>query len=108
MNEKELRDSILKRVKRTYYLKRVLSPVLLKCYFFTALFVSMFALVSVKDVFANMPSTLSELYTFLSYAVLHTEIVVQAILATITIALILIVRDSVRTLRMAGGLAHTY
>ncbi|PIT90923.1 hypothetical protein COU17_03120 [Candidatus Kaiserbacteria bacterium CG10_big_fil_rev_8_21_14_0_10_49_17] len=104
MNEQELTHTILRRVKRTYYLKQVLSPMLLKCYFFAVFLISIFTLVSVKDVFANMPDSLSELYAFMSYAFLHTEIAVQAALFGIAIALVLIVRDSLRS--SVGGFAH--
>lgn len=88
----------MKRVHRMYYLKKALSPLALKLYGAALIVAALVSLVSVRDIIANMPSlaSISDMYLFLSVAIMHTETTVQLALAVFILLAALSVRDAIR------------
>lgn len=93
---KELQKRIMKRVTRTYYLKRVFNPLLFKVYGLVAVGAGVASVVSVRNVVANMPDLLdvNGLYTFAQSALLNTEFSVQLALIVAALLSALLIRDT--------------
>lgn len=97
-NNKELEQHIMKRVYRTHYLKKVFNPLMFKVYILVVAFVGMSSLVSIINVVNNMPSLLEvgSVYRFTSSAIVNTEWSVQLVLAVAVLAVVLLVRDTIK------------
>lgn len=95
---KTLEQNVMARVRRIYYLRKLTGPTALKAYALGALVVWLASLVSLVNVFANMPSlaTPLSLVRFFASAVLQTEVAVQAVLVGAVVLAGLMVRDIVR------------
>lgn len=86
------------RVRRIYYLKKVVNPLMLKLYGVGVLSVGVASLVSVKNVLANMPALtdVGSMYTFTASAILHTEASVQLALGVLAVFVVFILRDATK------------
>ena len=102
----KLQKKILKRVTRMYYLRKVINPVGFKVFAFGIGFVGVVSLVSIKNVFANMPALFDivGVYYFSKYAFVNTEFAVQLTLITVLGFGLWLVRDIVRN--TTGGQLH--
>lgn len=101
-----LEDKIMARVRRIHNLRKVFNPFMFKVYTLAAAFWGISSLVSIKNIFANMPS-LSELHNlsiFTTNAFINTELSVQFILATALFVIVLLLRDAVYNLRTRSRL----
>ncbi|MBI2618337.1 hypothetical protein HYW58_02715 [Candidatus Kaiserbacteria bacterium] len=100
MENSILEQKIMARVGRIHSLKRVLNPLMLKVYAFVAVSAGMLSLVSIKNVFLNMPPLfeLQGVYYFVIAALRNTELSVQIISLALFILVLLLVRDTVRNL----------
>lgn len=85
---------IIRRVRTVYYTRMLLSQEALKLYALFMLLIGLVSTVSVREVIANVPDEgLGALYNFVLFAVVHTELVVQLMLAGILATLLWIFRD---------------
>jgi len=101
-----LEQKIMKQVMRVYYLKKVFNPLMFKVYALVIAFVGMSSLVSLTNVFKNMPSLLEvgKLYTFTSSAIANTEVSVQFVLAVVVVVGALLIRDTIKNFSYSGQL----
>jgi hypothetical protein len=92
---------VMARVRRVFLMRKFLNPTALKVYSATLLYVGLVSMVSIANVYANMPSlmTPNELFTFMLRAMLNTEIVVQCALVGFFGVVAFFVRDMVRMLK---------
>ena len=93
-----LEQRIMKRVKYTFYLKKVFNSIMLKIYALFLTFFGIFSLVSVANVFRNMPSLfeVGSFYRFVSDAVLNTEFTVQLVLGVAVIVGVMLIKDAIK------------
>jgi len=106
MNSNILKKRIMRRVYVIYTLRQALSPLALKVYVLAVSFVGIASLVSVGNVFANMPADLLGMFTFVFYALTHTEFVVQLLIfGTLAVALWL-VRDLAKGFHLTPHLSR--
>jgi hypothetical protein len=86
---------VMARVHRIYLMRRFFNPITLKVYGATVLFGTLVSLVSVVNVYANMPSFRAPkaLLTFSYRAVINTEVLVQLLLIGFVMVIGLGVRD---------------
>ncbi|NQV93194.1 hypothetical protein HQ403_01715 [Candidatus Kaiserbacteria bacterium] len=105
--ENKLEQKIMKQVTRVYYLKKVFNPLMFKVYALVVALVGMSSLISLTNVFKNMPSLLEigKLYTFTSSAIANTEVSVQFVLAIVLIVGVLLIRDTIKNFTHAPGLS---
>ena len=103
----KLEQKIMRQVRRTYYLKKVFNPLMFKAYALIVAFVGISSLVSVTNVFKNMPSLLEvgSLYRFTSSAILNTELSVQLVLGIVVIVGALFIRDTIKNFSYSRQLA---
>lgn len=89
-----------------YYLKKVCNPLMFKVYTLTAALVGMTSLVSVTNVFKNMPSLLEvgSVYRFVNSAIVNTELSVQLVLGITVLVAVLLVRDTIKNFSYFGQL----
>jgi len=94
----KLEQRIMKRVARTYYLKKVFNPLMFKVYALVVAFVGMSSFVSFTNVFRNMPPLLEVqgMYTFASSAIVNTEFSVQLVLGIVVIVGVLLIKDTIK------------
>ncbi len=104
MEHKEFEQKIMKRVMRMYYLKKVINPLMFKVYALTAATVGIFSLVSVTNVFKNMPSLLEagNVLHFASHAITNTELSVQLVLGIAILVGVLLIRDTIKNFAYAA------
>ncbi|MCW9054859.1 MAG: hypothetical protein OQJ98_02675 [Candidatus Pacebacteria bacterium] len=95
---KTFEQKIMARVRRIYYLKKVVNPLMLKLYGVGVLSIGVVSLVSVRNVFMNMPALtdVGSMYNFTTTALMHTEVTVQFVFGTLIVLAVLIVRDAAR------------
>lgn len=81
MNKSQLTGHIMARVKTVYWTRRVLGSPLLKAFLLAVLGAEVVSLVSISNVFANMPSVsdVQAVVDFFMYAFMHTATSVQAL-----------------------------
>jgi hypothetical protein len=111
MNLNTTEHIVMARVQRIHMLRRLLSSTLLKVYSAVVLGAVLVSLVSVANVYANMPSLTAPIAfgRFVIGAVTHTEFVVQLLLSGLAAVVVLLVRDIARMLpRHPGTWAHAY
>lgn len=86
---------VLARVRRIYLMRRIFNTTTLKVYGAVVLFGALASLVSVANVYANMPSFMApkEFFTFSYTALLNTEVLVQLLLISFVMVIGLSVRD---------------
>lgn len=96
----------MRQVQSTYYLKKAFNPLMFKVYALAVAFVGISSLVSVVNVFKNMPSFLEagNLYNFMSSAVINTELSVQLVLGVVVIVGVLLVRDTIKNFSYSAKL----
>ncbi len=88
----------MKRIRRIYYLKKVINPLMMKVYALLVLTLGIGSLVSVQNVIANMPSfaELGSVYRFSVNAFLYTELPVQIVVGATFIIALLLLRDAAK------------
>jgi len=93
-----LEQRIMKRVRYTFYLKKVFNSIMLKIYALFLAFFGMFSLVSVSNILRNMPSLfeVGSFYRFVSGAVLNTEFTVQLVLVAALIVGVMLIKDTIK------------
>ena len=93
----ELKKKIMRRVYATYVLRRVINRFTLKCTILVFFAVGIISIVSVTDVFANMPYLLdtTALYFFSKYAFMNAELTVQTLLLGATVFMMWLAKDLV-------------
>lgn len=97
--EAQLQKKIMRRVYVIYALRQLFAPVMLRVYVLAAALTGLFSFVSVGDVLVNMPTYgLAALYDFSTYALMHTDHVVQILLAIMAAVFIFLIRDVVRSI----------
>lgn len=98
VENKELQNRIMKRVRHVYYLRRVFNPFMFKVYALSLAILGAMSLVSVKNIVANMPSFLEvgNMYHFTSSAIINTELSVQLVLSVIVVVIVLFIRDAIK------------
>jgi hypothetical protein len=98
---KTLEQKVMARVHRIYYLRKATGPTALKLYGLCGIMAGLLSVVSVANVFANMPSPLSpvHLVAFFTSAFKNTELMVQLLVAGLCTIIALFVYDIVRTAR---------
>jgi len=103
----ELEQKIMKQVIRIHYLKKVFNPLMFKVYALAIASIGITSLVSVSNVFKNMPSLLEvgQTYRFVSSAVANTEVSVQLVLAVAVVVGVLLVRDTIKNFSYSARLA---
>lgn len=101
--EEALKQRIMKRVHRIYYLRVALSPLMLKVYVLGILGGLASFAVSIPDVIRNAPmiTDVDALYTFSTFSLLNTELSVQLMVAVGAATFLWIIRDIMHSLR--GG-----
>lgn len=96
MSETILRQNIMKRVHRIHFLRKyVFAGFTVKCVSLLAFFAVTVSLISIGDVFANMPNLIdaSAVFYFSKYAFMNTEIIVQLLLISTVGFTLLIFKD---------------
>lgn len=104
MESVELRERILRRIWRVYYLRKVLNPVALKAYALALLVGGTASLVSLPNIAANVLELrgLAEAAAYLSAAIANAEVAVQALALAIAAVVVFLVRDVARRQLLAA------
>lgn len=94
---KTIEQNIMARVKRIYYLRKVFQPTLLKVYGFGVLATVLTSVVSLTNVYANMPplTAPTAFANFFFGALAHTELFVQVLLIGLVVTICMLGRDFV-------------
>lgn len=108
MTNSELKKKIMRRVYTRYVMRQLLSSLALKAYIFVLLFAGVAALVSVSNVFKNMPqlSDVGGVLYFSLAAFLNTEMLVQALVVGMVIFLAILARDVATGIRLPAVGSH--
>ena len=94
MNNQTLTKSIMRRVYALWLLRKATRPFAVKCYILAALTWQLVRTVSVPDVLANAQGfAMTKNVSFLTYAFVHTEIVVQILVVGAVGVFALMFRD---------------
>jgi len=93
---------------RIHRLRKLFSPFYVRCYILVLLSLVSATLVSTVDIVRNMPKTLylAEHVNYFSYALSHTEFIVQILSVFVFALLLFFVRDGIAALlrfRIEGG-----
>ena len=88
-------DIVMKRVRRVHFLRQYINRTTLKLYGAGILAGTLAGVVSISNVFANMPSltTPGHIAQFFMNAVMHTELMVQALVVGLVIVTALTIYD---------------
>ncbi len=107
MENTTLEQKIMKQVVRVHYLKKVFNPLMFKAYILVAALLGMASLVSVANVFKNMPSFLEvgSLYNFTSSAIVNTELSVQLVLGAVIFIVALLIKDTIQNFSYSAKIA---
>ncbi len=105
---KKLEQKIMGQVKRVYYLKKVFNPLIFKVYVLALATTLISSLVSISNVFNNMPSLLefNSIYRFTNSAILNTELSVQLVLGVVVVVVALFIRDTVKNFSHSAELVR--
>lgn len=103
MND-QLQKRIMRRVYAVFFMKRAVGPTALKLYTLMLASAGIVSLVSVGNVFANMPADIAGVLVFVFYALSHTEFIVQLFVFGTLGAALWLVRDIVQGLQEAPHL----
>ena len=105
MESSELKNRVIRRVRRIYYLRVFINPLTLKIYALGLLGGLASLAVSIPDVIRNAPTftDLEALYTFSTFSLTHTEVAVQLMVLVALAVFLWLVRDIARSLR-----GHSY
>ena len=100
MNNSQLTGHIMSRVKTIYWIRRAIHSPSLKALILCALVGGVASLVSVSNVFANMPSfsDVQAVLNFFLYAFTHTATSVQALSLLSTAVTLWLLSDLAKTL----------
>ncbi len=95
-----LEQKIMKQVVRMYYLKKMFNPLMFKVYTLVIALAGVTSLVSIANVFRNMPSLLNieSVYTFISSAITNTEFSVQFVLGITVVVSLMLIKDTIKNL----------
>lgn len=107
MTSSKLKKKIMRRVYTLYVMRQLLSPLALKVYTLVFLFAGTATLVSVSNVFKNMPqlSDVGGILYFSFSAFLNTEVLVQSLVIGMVVFLAMLARDVATGIRLPMG-AH--
>ena len=94
----------MRRVYAVFFIKRAVGPTALKLYTLMLASAGIVSLVSVGNIFANMPADLVGAFTFVFYALSHTEFIVQLLVFGTLGAALWLVRDIIQGLQAAPHL----
>ncbi len=97
MTNHELTLRIMRRVYVIYYARKALSRRALTLYALIAAIFGTISVVSVTNVFANMPSDFGELAGFFISAFAHTQLIVQTLAFSALAALVALLLDLARS-----------
>lgn len=91
-----------------YYLKKVFNPLMFKVYALALATAVISSLVSVANVFNNMPSLLefNSMYRFTNSAISNTELSVQLVLGVVVVVMVLLVKDTIKNFSYSGKLVR--
>ena len=103
MND-QLQKRIMRRVYAVFLIKRAVGPTALKLYTLMLASAGIVSLVSVGNVFANMPADIAGALTFVLYALSHTEFIIQLLVFGTLGAALWLIRDIIRGLQTAPHL----
>ncbi len=105
---KTLEHTVMARVQRIYYMRKLIGPTAMKAYSLVVLSLALLSVVSVANIYANMPSIMSPaaLFQFMTSALVQTELLVKMLLLGLAVVVVLFVRDFLRTMRPADS--HGY
>lgn len=101
----KLRKKIMMRVYFAWFTKKIFNPLSIKAIVLFVFTWQIFVNVSISSVFSNAPSFVggpNSLYKFFTYALMHTELIVQTLLAGLLVLLGWIVLDVVYSLKGGG------
>ena len=92
---------VMARVRRIHMLRRFMHPTMMKVYSGILLFGTLGSMVSIANVFANMPSvtTPAQVASFTLNAVVHTEIFVQLVVVGIGVVCALLIKDILHNIK---------
>lgn len=106
MTNDKIKKRIMRRIYVLFVLRKLINARAMKVYTVTGFIYGMLSLVSVGNIVANMPqiSDISGLLTFMTYALTHTEFVVQILIfGTLAVSLWL-VKDIAQESKMTPNL----
>jgi sterol desaturase/sphingolipid hydroxylase (fatty acid hydroxylase superfamily) len=86
---------IMRRVRRVYYMKKLIHPTVMKLYGVGAVLGGLLSLVSVPSVLANTPGNVWSGMQYLASALWGTDLVVQVLLLLIILFTGMVMRDLV-------------
>lgn len=86
---------VMGRVRRIHLLRQFMHPTLLKVYSGAVLFLTLNSMVSLANIFANIPpiTTPVQVVQFATTALMHTEAFVQFVVVGIGVVCVLLVKD---------------
>jgi hypothetical protein len=98
MGTLQLHRRIMRRVRYIYLLRKVFNPVALRAYSCAVLVLITATLVSMSNIFANVPAVtdMNAFYGYVSYAFMHTELIVQILTVGIVVITLYLLRDIAR------------
>lgn len=107
MNNTHIKQRVMRRVHLIYFMRKVFGPLAMKGAAFFALAGFVVFLVSLENVYANMPrfTNVGAVSQFYVNAFLHTEFVVQAVLIGVIMLLYLLMKDIKLSLQRRRSLA---
>lgn len=97
--------TVIRRVRRIYYLRKFTHPTMLKLYGTAAVVVSLISHVSIPNVLANTPGNVLDGVVYLAHALSATELAVQALCLLATVFAGMVVKDMVSTARVFNRVA---
>jgi len=99
---------VMARVHRIHFLRRFLHPTMVKVYSGVLLFGTLGSMVSIANVFANMPSVTApaQVVSFTLNAVVHTEIFVQLVVVGIGVVCVLLIKDILQNIKQKSVFMH--
>ena len=106
MNNLPLKQEVMMRVRFIHLIKRTLRPFAIEIVVGAAALLEVGRTVFVAKVFENAPSlgNVSESAAFFTHAFTHTHPLVQLSIAVVSVALVLAIKDIVKTVRGLSAL----
>ena len=90
-----IEDIVMNRVQRIYILRQYINRTTLKLYIGGVFMGALMGMVSVSNIFANMPSLLApgKMIDFIIRATLDTELAIQILFVAFVVAIVLVMQD---------------
>ncbi len=100
MTTNKLKIRVMRRVYVLFFARKAVGATAMKIYTLLLSSVGIVSLVSVGNIVSNMPnipqSSASEVFSFVFYALTHTEFVVQLLIVATLTAVLWLTRDIIR------------